>query len=140
VRTPGKLVPAAIVLLSDGAQNRGSLQPGQAAIAAKNAGVRVYPVSLGTPNGTVTFGVGAFSNVVPVPPDPVTMSQIAQTTGGRSYTAQTASSVVDIYRTLGSSIGRTSAEVQITSWFAAAAALLLLGAVGAGALLEARLP
>ena len=59
VRKPGQPVPGAIVLLSDGAQNRGILQPAQAAHLAKAAGVRIYPVSLGTPNGTVTFGFGA---------------------------------------------------------------------------------
>jgi len=140
VRKPGEVVPGAIVLLSDGAQNRGTLQPYDAALEAKKAGIRVYPVSLGTPTGTVTFGFGAFANQVPVPPDPATMRLIAQTTGGRSYTAQTASSVVEIYRSLGSSIGRVDKEVQITSWFAAAAALLLLAAFASGRLLDARIP
>ena len=77
VRKPGQPVPAAIVLLSDGAQNRGILQPVEAARMSKAAGIRIYPVSLGTPQGKVTFGFGAFMNSVPVPPDPYTMSQIA---------------------------------------------------------------
>ena len=62
VRKKGQDLPAAIVLLSDGAQNRGILQPQQAANAAHAAGIRVYAVSLGTPNGKVTFGFGAFVN------------------------------------------------------------------------------
>lgn len=140
VRKPGAVVPGVIVLLSDGAQNRGILAPYQAALEAKKAGIRVYPVSLGTPGGTVSFGYGPFTNIVPVPPDPATMAMIAQTSGGRSFTAQTASSVVGIYRTLGSSIGRTRGTSVISSWFAAAAALLLLAAVAAGQLFGARLP
>ncbi len=140
VRTPGQLVPGAIVLLSDGAQNRGVLQPLDAAHNAKVAGIRIYPVSLGTPYGKVTFGFGAFTNSVPVPPDPATMSAIAAATGGKAYTAQTAASVVQIYRTLGSSIGRTRKEVEVTSWFAAAAAGLLLAAVGFGRVFAARIP
>ena len=128
------------MLLSDGAQNRGILQPLQAAHIAKVSGIRIYPVSLGTPNGKVTFGFGAFTNSVPVPPDPQTMSEIAAATGGKSYTAQTASSVVQIYKTLGSSIGRTHKRVQVTSWFAAAVALSLLAAVGSAALFGSRLP
>jgi Ca-activated chloride channel family protein len=140
VRKPGQFVPGAIVLLSDGAQNRGNLQPYQAALEAKKAGIRVYPVSLGTPNGTVTFGFGAFTNQVSVPPDPATMHLIAETTGGRSFTAETASSAVTIYRSLGSSIGRTTKKEQITSWFAAAAALCLLGAFATGRMVEARIP
>ncbi len=139
VRKKGQYVPGAIVLLSDGAQNRGILQPLQAAHIAKASGIRIYPVSLGTPNGKVTFGFGAFTNSVPVPPDPQTMSQIAAVTGGKSYTAQSASSVVQIYKTLGSSIGRTHKRVQVTSWFAAAVALMLLAAIGSAAFLGSRL-
>ncbi len=140
VRRPGKDVPGAIILLSDGAQNRGVLQPLQAAHNAKVAGIRVFPVSLGTPSGKVSFGFGAFTNSVPVPPDPTTMRLIAEATGGQAYTAQTASSVVQIYRTLGSSIGRTRALVQITSWFAAAAAVLLLASLVSARLIEGRVP
>jgi len=140
VRRRGENVPGAIVLLSDGAQNRGVLQPLQAAHIAKTDGIRIYPVSLGTPNGKVTFGFGAFTNSVPVPPDPVTMSGIAAVTGGKAYTAETASSVVQIYKTLGSSIGRVHKRVQVTSWFAAAAAGFLVAAVAAGAFFGARLP
>jgi len=140
VRRPGKLEPGVIVLLSDGAQNRGTFQPLQAAHIAKVNGVRIYPVSLGTPTGKVTFGFGAFTNSVAVPPDPATMAQIAQATGGKSYTAQTASSVVQIYRTLGSSIGRTTKRVEITSWFTIAAAGLLLASFAAARAFEGRIP
>ena len=107
---------------------------------AKRAGIRVYPVSLGTPSGKVTFGFGAFTNKVPVPPDPATMAMIARTTGGRSYTAHTASSAVDVYRTLGSSVGRTTEEIEISSWFTAAAAVCLLAAVAVGGLLAPGFP
>ena len=140
VRKSGQEVPGAIVLLSDGAQNRGILQPLQAAHIAKTDGIRIYPVSLGTPNGKVTFGFGAFMNSVPVPPDPITMGQIATVTGGKAYTAETASSVVQIYKTLGSSIGRTHKRIQVSSWFAAGAAAFLLLAVASGAMFQARVP
>lgn len=140
VHKKGTELPAAIILLSDGAQNRGVLQPLQAAANARAAGIRVYAVSLGTPNGKVTFGFGAFVNRIPVPPDPVTMAAIARTTGGKSYTAETSASLSAIYRTLGSSLGRRTKLEEITSWFAFGAAFLLIGAVGTGRLLEGRLP
>jgi Ca-activated chloride channel homolog len=140
IRKPGQPAPGAIVLLSDGAQNRGLLQPLQAARMAKTAGVRIYPVSLGTPNGKVTFGFGAFTNSVPVPPDPLTMGQIAAVSGGKAYTARTASSVVQIYKTLGSSIGRTTKRVDIAAWAAVIAAGFLAGAVLASQLFESRIP
>jgi len=137
---PGKPLPAAIVLMSDGAQNRGVLQPIQAARNAKAAGIKVYTVALGTPNGVVSFGFGLYVNSIPVPPDPATMRLIASTTGGTTYTARTASKLTDVYKSLGSSIGRKTELREITSWFAAAAALLLLGALGTGRLVEGRLP
>jgi Ca-activated chloride channel homolog len=128
------------VLLSDGAQNRGVLQPQQAAMNARAAGIRVYTVALGTPGGQVSFGFGLYVNHIPVPPDPPTMRAIARTTGGKTFTARTATSVSKIYRTLGSNIGRRQKRDDIASWFAAAAGVLLLGAVGAGRLTEGRLP
>jgi len=139
-RTPGKALPAAIVLMSDGAQNRGVLQPAQAARNAKAAGIKVYTVALGTPNGVVSFGFGLYINSIPVPPDPATMRLIASTTGGTTYTARSASRLVNIYKTLGSSIGRKTELREVTSWFAAAAAVFLLGALGTGRLVEGRLP
>ena len=50
-----KTPPSAIVLLSDGAQNRGRLQPIQAALQAKRLKVPIYTVALGTANGTIGF-------------------------------------------------------------------------------------
>jgi Ca-activated chloride channel homolog len=140
VRKPGQELPAAIVLLSDGAQNRGVLQPLQAAANAKKAGIRVNTVALGTPNGQVSFGFGLYVNHIPVPPDPPTMRAIAKATGGKTFTARSADSASHIYKSLGSSIGRQQKNRAIGSWFAAAAAALLIGAVGASLLTESRLP
>ena len=102
---PGRRLPAAIVLLSDGAQNRGHLQPLEAAARAKAAGIPVYTVSLGTPQGVVSFGFGLFVNTIRVPPDPVTMHAIAEATGGRDFTAQSAGEARSVFNGLGSSIG-----------------------------------
>ena len=64
----------AIVLLSDGAQNRGTLQPLQA--AHERAGrVRIYTVAFGTPNGKVRYE--GYPTAIPVPPDPATMRAVA---------------------------------------------------------------
>jgi Ca-activated chloride channel family protein len=140
VRKPNGDVPAAIVMLSDGAQNRGRLQPLQSAQKAKDAGIKVFTVALGTPEGVVSFGFGLFVNSIPVPPDPQTMRAIARATGGKTFTAQSSTKLSNVYRALGSSIGRRTELREITSWFAAGAAVLLLGALGAGRALEGRLP
>ena len=139
-RKPNEPVPAAIVLLSDGAQNRGRLQPLEAADHARQAKIKVYTVALGTPDGVVSFGFGLFVNSIPVPPDPPTMRAIARATGGKSYTAQSSSKLSSVYKTLGSSIGRRTDLREITSWFAAAAALFLIAALAAGRVWEGRLP
>ena len=139
-RKLGQPLPAAIVLMSDGAQNRGFLQPLQAARNAKAAEIKVYTVALGTPGGVVSFGFGLYINSIPVPPDPATMRLIANTTGGTTYSARSAERLSNIYKSLGSSIGRRTEFREVTSWFAAAAAVFLLGALGTGRLVEGRLP
>jgi len=65
---------------------------------------------------------------------------IARTTGGKAFTAQSSGAVAKIYQSLGSSLGRRRKLEEITSWFAAAAALLLLGSLGAAKLTGERLP
>jgi Ca-activated chloride channel family protein len=97
--------PAAIVLESDGAQNRGSTTPLQAARRAKTNGVRVDAVALGTANGAVHLGFGRFQNSIPVPPDPRAVAQIARVTGGQAFDATTATGRRTIYGKLAERIG-----------------------------------
>ena len=108
---------------------------------AKAAGIRVYAVSLGTPNGKVTFGFGAFMNSIPVPPDPTTMRQIAADDGRQGLHGPDASSVVarSTRRSARASAAAASARDHLVVRVAAAA-LLLVGAVATGALLDGRLP
>lgn len=101
----GQDVPAAIVLESDGAQNRGTLTPLAAARRAKADGIRVDGIALGTPRGAVQFGYGRFENSIPVPPDPKTVDRIAQVTGGQVFTARDAASLEAIFGRLGRQIG-----------------------------------
>jgi Ca-activated chloride channel homolog len=136
----GKFLPGAVVLESDGAQNRGVETPLQAARYAKFYGVRIYGVAFGTPTGNVCFGFGLYQQCVNVAPDPAAVNLVAKVTGGRSYTAQTANQVLNVYRDLGTSLGRKVENREITSWFAAAAAVLLLGAVALSRLWSAPLP
>jgi Ca-activated chloride channel homolog len=87
-----------ILFLSDGAQTRGDLEPLQGADLAKQAGIPVYTVALGTPDGTLDFGAGGGysggapfgGRRVPVPPDPDTLRAIANRTGGEFFNAQSA--------------------------------------------------
>ena len=105
-RASGHLLPADIVLASDGAQNRGALSPLQAANLARSAGIRVDAIALGTAQGKVSLAYGEYKQSIPVPPDPKAVALIARVTGGASFDAEAAGRLDSIYRTLGSSIGR----------------------------------
>ena len=101
-RSAGGFRPAVIVLESDGAQNRGTLTPAQGAAKARDAGIRVFGVSVGTPGGKVSFGFGLFVNTIPVPPDPATIRAVARRSGGESFVAQNAAQLEDDYRQIAS--------------------------------------
>jgi Ca-activated chloride channel homolog len=151
-----------ILLLSDGAQTRGDLEPLEGAQRAKAAGIPVYTVALGTPNGRLKFdrgwtpagpgilpgqgGGGGFGpsgpgrGTVPVPPDPETLRAIASTTGGRFFAARNSESLQVAYSSLGSRLGRKHGRTEITYAFLAAAAALLLAAGVLSAAWSPRLP
>ena len=95
---------SAILLLSDGAQTRGTLAPLQGAARAKSYGIPVYTVALGTPNGVLNRG--GFAR--PVPPDPTTLRQIAQTTGGEFFATQNEARLNAVYEDLASRLGTRS--------------------------------
>jgi Ca-activated chloride channel family protein len=139
-RTPGQYLPAAIVLESDGAQDRGMISPLAAASLAQAAGIRIYGVALGTNHGYIVEGTGLLREVIRATPDPSTVDALARQTGGQAYDATTADSLNVIYRKLGGSIARHPKLTDITSWFDVAAALLLLVGVGAARARGAALP
>jgi Ca-activated chloride channel family protein len=138
-------IPAAIVLLSDGAQTRGVLAPLQGAQLAQQAGIPVYTIALGTRNGVLRdnqfgFGFGFGGGSFPVPPDPETLAAIAKATGGISYQAQSAERVQEVYKRLSNSVAVHQKRREISSWFAGAAAFLLLGSLAGARLRGERLP
>lgn len=129
--------PAAIVLLSDGAANLG-INPVVVAEQARREHIPIYTVALGTPNGVLQEG--PFGPAVPVPPDPQLMQQIARTSGGRAYDAQTEEHLSSIYQTLGRSLSTVKRKRDISVYVLIAAGLLLLGS-GLGSMrTTARLP
>jgi Ca-activated chloride channel family protein len=132
--------PVTILMLSDGAQRNGVLLPAQGAERAKRAGMRIYTVALGTPNGTVSFGFGPFAQTISVPPDPATLRQISQITGGRSFRAPSANALRTAYTTIGTRVTTAPVKTEATAAFVAAGAGLLLLAGLLSALWAPRLP
>jgi len=133
---PGRRLPAAIILLSDGKQNQGRMQPIQAARLAKQAGIPVDTVALGTPHGVLGYGPFA-KHVAPVPG---LMHRIAKATGGATASAQDMRDLTAFYRRVGTSVGHSHETRNIGAWFAVAAAALLVGAVAFGRLFGGILP
>ena len=117
---------AAIVLLSDG-ENTTDPDPLEIADLASTAGVRIYPIGVGDPRGTV-LEVDGFQ--VSTALDEAMLQDIATTTDGTYYAARDAGSLSRVYDSIDLAwTARTEAR-EVTSWFAAGAALLLLlGAV-----------
>lgn len=124
-----KPAPAAIVLLSDGKSVTGR-DPVEVAREAKKRGVPVYTVALGTQNGTIRVKRRDGSTVTePVPPDPATLRQIAQISGGSSFSVSAADELGAVYERLGSQLGHKKEKREVTAWFVGGAlALMGLGA------------
>src|SRR3954447_13864709 len=78
----GKRPPAAIVLLSDGKTTTGR-DPVEVARAAGKLHIPIFTVALGTADATVP--TPGFGPPLPVPPDPETLAEIAQASGGRAF-------------------------------------------------------
>jgi Ca-activated chloride channel family protein len=140
----GRLVT--ILFLSDGRQNRGILPPLEGAALARDAGIRVFTVALGTENGVPQSGSqgsgggGTFGGGGRRAPDPETLEAIARMTGGEFTWAQTAEEVGDAYRSLGSRLGRIPERTEVTAAFVAFAAVAVLGGALVAAWWTPRLP
>lgn len=117
---------AAVVLLSDG-ENTTDPDPLVLAELASTAGVRIYPIGLGSPQGTV-LEVDGFQVATRL--DEAMLRQIAETTDGTYYAASDTAALSKVYNDIDLAWTARTEEREITSWFAAAAALLLL--LGAG--------
>ena len=123
----GDNAPAAIIVLSDGETTVG--RPTADAIPlAKEAGVPVWTISFGTPDGVITMpGDFGGEQAIPVPVAPEPLEQLADGTGGQAYTAESANQLNDVYKELGSAIGDETELSEIGwRWTLAGFALLLV--------------
>jgi Ca-activated chloride channel homolog len=124
-----KPAPARIVLLSDGSNTVGRTVS-EAAAAAKKANTPVSTIAFGTANGTVTVE----GQTTRVPADKPTLSGLAEATGGTFHTAASAEELKSVYQDIGSQIGYTTLQRDI-SWRFMVAGLLALMCAGAVSLL-----
>jgi Ca-activated chloride channel family protein len=133
---PGAEDAVSILFLSDGRQNRGLLLPDQGAAHARDAGIPVFTVALGTNDAGNAGPFGSFNRA----PDRATLRAIAETTGGQYFAARSARALSSAYEDLGSRLGRVERRSEVTVVFVAAAALALAAAVGLSRIVEPALP
>jgi Ca-activated chloride channel family protein len=126
--------PAAVLLLSDGAQNFGRLTPAQAAAQARKAGVPISTIALGTSGGVVYQKLPGtkYTEQHAVPASATQLQSIAQASGGRFFTAHSAADLKQVYKDLGHRLAKEHSKREITSWVTMGA----LGFILVGALLS----
>lgn len=86
-----------IILLTDGSNNSGEISPEAAAEIAKEFGVRIYTVGVGTNSETAPYPFGDQVVNVPVEIDEATLKKIAEITNGKYYRATSKESLGEIY-------------------------------------------
>jgi len=123
---PGSYKNAVVILLTDGATNAG-YDPVEAARIASNYGVKVYTVGFGTARGAIV-GFGGFSMRAQLDED--SLKKISDMTRGRYFHAASADDLKAVYGVLSKQLIVETQQMEITSFFAAGAAVLMLLAAG----------
>jgi Ca-activated chloride channel family protein len=107
----GTAVSKSVILLTDGSNNAGEVDPLAAASIAKEKSIRVYTIGIGTDQ---TFSVGSFfdpSATMTVPIDETTLSKIADTTGGKFFRATDNSTLKQVFKEI-DSLEKSKLEVK----------------------------
>ena len=139
-----------VILMTDGQNNSGKLDPLLAAEAAAAMKVKVYTVGIGE-QGTAPMPVFmngqkvGYQNV-PVDVDETTLQKIAAKTGGKYYRADNAEKFQQIYAEI-DKLEKTDATIkkytqfnELFPWFVAGGLALLLLELGLGQTILRRLP
>jgi len=132
--TPGK--ESVIILLSDGRNNAGELDPLTAANLAKTYGIKVYTIGAGKEGEALyPFDTQFGQRLMPVRVDidEKSLREIAQMTGGKYFRAEDEQSLATIYQEI-SQMEKTEYQVkeytnwrELFPWFLLPAFGLLLG-------------
>jgi Ca-activated chloride channel family protein len=110
---PKAVVPARIVLLSDGKTQVGR-PADQAAKVARDQKVPIYTIAYGTENGFIEVS----GRREPVPVDHAELARVAKISGGEAYSAASAGELKEVYKDIGSSVGKEKVDKEVTSRYA----------------------
>lgn len=122
---PGSYTNAVVILMSDGRRTTGP-DPMDAARMAAERGLRVFTVGFGTAAGAM-IGFEGWSAYVRL--DEETLKAVADITRGEYFYAGTAADLTKVYQSLNSRLILERKSLEVTSLFAAAAALIILVAL-----------
>ena len=137
----GSIPPTSVLVISDGARDGGILDPDEAAGRARKLGVPVYTVLVGTPDGVVEETLpGGLRRIIQVPTNPAILSRVAEISGGKFFTAVDEEGLNGVYEELGSRLGKKREDREITDFFAAGSAMLLLTGGALSAVFFRRVP
>ena len=89
-----------VILLTDGVNNSGVLDPLKAAELAQNDGIKVYTIGLGAEVDPRILAGGLFNRAPTADLDEDTLKEMARMTGGRYFRATDGESLQDIYRVI----------------------------------------
>ena len=119
-----------IILLTDGSNNRGDISPLTAAEIAKQFGIRIYTIGVGT-NGTAPYSMQTYAGTqyvnVPVEIDEKTLTEIAGTTNGNYFRATSNSKLKEVYQEIDKlektklnvkEFSKREEEYQVFAWIA----------------------
>jgi Ca-activated chloride channel family protein len=139
-----------VILMTDGQNNAGKVNPLTAAEAAQALDVKVYTIGVGT-RGTAPVPIFMGGRKVgyqqqPVDIDEDTLQKIADRTGGRYYRADNAERFQAIYAEI-DRLEKTEATIkkyaqyhELFAWFAAVGLAVLLAEIALGQTVWRRLP
>jgi Ca-activated chloride channel family protein len=126
-----------VILLTDGVNNAGKIDPLTAAEATKSLGIKVYTIGMGRPGQVPVPVTDMFGQQQVVYQeseiDEALLQQIAETTGGRYYRTEDTAGLKQIYDEI-SSLEQSQVKIEsyaryreLTGWLLVPALGLLLG-------------
>ena len=135
VDADGEPVPATMVVMTDGKTTVGRPDADGAA-AAVEAGIPVSTIAFGTAGGTIVID----GEIQPVPVEVTALQEIAETTSGQFFRAESLDQLESVYADIGSSIGFDEEEQEVTDRFVGYAVVLLLASTVLSLLWFQRIP
>ncbi len=131
-----KAISKVLVLLTDGDNNAGAVEPIEAATIAKELGIKIYSIGIGRDGVVPVPQEDAFGQTVLVPAqfriDEALLQEIAKVTDGRYFHASDTSGLSEVYRQI-DSLEKSKFEetkyaqyTELYRWFAGPGLSLLL--------------